>query len=161
MPAAVLIRTDYSASQLRRLASRDEAAPIGGMDRQTLRDWARRFNAEGPDGLKDIRSKGHPPRPTLGQLGRLRQDRRDRARDGAVRWRRIDLKVNPPVKTAGQRGLARLGVGSRDQALARAATSAVSHWASSASGSKSSPIHSVNSAWRSCLGSLKASSSSA
>ena len=32
--------------------SRTEAAKVGGMDRQTLRDWAHRFNDEGPDGLK-------------------------------------------------------------------------------------------------------------
>ena len=27
------------------------AAEIGGMQRQTLRDWVQRFNAEGPSGL--------------------------------------------------------------------------------------------------------------
>ena len=32
--------------------SRAEAAKVGGMDRQTLRDWAHRFNEEGPEGLK-------------------------------------------------------------------------------------------------------------
>ena len=93
MPAAVKIRTDYSALELRRLAagskhanqsrrllslaavldgmSRAEAARIGGMDRQTLRDWVHRFNADGPDGLKDIRSKGHPPRLSTEQLAAL------------------------------------------------------------------------------------------
>ena len=30
---------------------RGSAAKIGGMDRQTLRDWVHRFNASGPDGL--------------------------------------------------------------------------------------------------------------
>lgn len=30
---------------------RAEAASAGGMDRQTLKDWFRRFNAEGPEGL--------------------------------------------------------------------------------------------------------------
>jgi transposase len=29
-------------------ASREEAAKIGGMDRQTLRDWVIRFNEQGP-----------------------------------------------------------------------------------------------------------------
>ncbi len=84
MPSAVEIRKDYSAAELRRLAAgsknanqsrrllslaavldgmnREEAARIGGMDRQTLRDWVHRFNAEGPDGLKDIRAKGQPSR---------------------------------------------------------------------------------------------------
>ena len=49
-----------NAAQARRLlaiaavldgASREEAAKIGGMDRQTLRDWVIRFNEQGPDGL--------------------------------------------------------------------------------------------------------------
>jgi hypothetical protein len=30
--------------------SRKAAAEIGAMDRQTLRDWAHRFNAKGPRG---------------------------------------------------------------------------------------------------------------
>ena len=69
MPAAVRIRTDFSAHELRRLAagtknanqsrrllslaavldgmSRTEAARMGGMDRQTLRDWVHRYNAQG------------------------------------------------------------------------------------------------------------------
>ena len=61
MPAAVCLRTDFTAAELRRVAattrhanqsrrllslaavldgmSRADAARIGGMDRQTLRDW--------------------------------------------------------------------------------------------------------------------------
>jgi len=35
---------------------REQAARIGGMDRQTLRDWVHCFNQQGPDGLRDIRS---------------------------------------------------------------------------------------------------------
>jgi transposase len=117
MSAPVGIRTDYSAVELRRLAaaskhanqsrrllslaavldgmSREEAARVGGMDRQTLRDWVHRFNAAGPDGLKDIPSKGHPPRlkpEQLATLGAIVETGPDRARDGVVRWRRIDLK---------------------------------------------------------------------
>ena len=75
MPAAVRLRDDYSAEELRALAKRSkdahqsrrllslaairdgmdrgEAAKIGGMDRQPLRDWVHRFNAAGPDGLFD------------------------------------------------------------------------------------------------------------
>ena len=41
--------------------SRTEAAKVGGMDRQTLRDWAHRFNDEGPDGLKHRSGAGRPP----------------------------------------------------------------------------------------------------
>ena len=117
MPSAVGIRTDFSAAELRRLAasskhakqsrrllslaavldgmSREEAARIGGMDRQTLRDWVHRFNAEGPDGLKDIRSKGHRRRlapDQLTALAEIAETGPDRAKDGVVRWRRVDLK---------------------------------------------------------------------
>ena len=42
-------------------ASREEAATIGGMDRQTLRDWVIRFNEQGPDGLINIPSPGEYP----------------------------------------------------------------------------------------------------
>ena len=93
MAAAVKLRMDYSASDLRRLAAaskhanqsrrllslaavldgrdREQAAKIGGMDRQTLRDWVHRFNEQGPNGLCDIRSKGHPPRLSKAQLVEL------------------------------------------------------------------------------------------
>ena len=43
-------------------ASREGAAKIGGMDRQTLRDWVIRFNEQGPDGLINIPSPGVPPK---------------------------------------------------------------------------------------------------
>ena len=117
MAAAVALRTDFSAVALRRLAAatrhanqsrrllslaavldgmdRGEAARIGGMDRQTLRDWVHRFNAHGPDGLKDSWSKGNPPRLSVEQqaeLARLVETGPDRAVDGVVRWRRIDLQ---------------------------------------------------------------------
>lgn len=93
MPAAVKLRTDYAAFDLRRLAAgsrhanqsrrllllaavldgmdREQVVRIGGMDRQTLRDWVHRFNEGGPDGFKDIRSKGHPPRLSIDQLAAL------------------------------------------------------------------------------------------
>src|SRR5262249_26271323 len=85
MGAAVLLRTDFSACELRQLAkgaedgdqarrllalaavldgmSREAAAEIGAMDRQTLRDWAHRFNQKGPEGL--INGKAPGPRPKL------------------------------------------------------------------------------------------------
>src|SRR5215467_12022544 len=43
-------------------ASQEEAATIGGMDRQTLRDWVIRFNEQGADGLINIPSPGVPPK---------------------------------------------------------------------------------------------------
>ena len=75
--------------------SRTAAARIGGMDRQTLRDWVHRFNERGPDGLKDTWSKGHPSRLSpdhQAELAQLVETGPDRAVHGVVRWRRIDLK---------------------------------------------------------------------
>ncbi len=117
MPAAVRMRTDYSAGELRRLAAatknanqsrrllslaavldgmnRTGAARIGGMDRQTLRDWVHRFNEYGPEGLKDTWSKGNPPRLSPEQQAELAQiveTGPDRAVHGVVRWRRVDLQ---------------------------------------------------------------------
>ena len=70
-----ITRTEFSAEELRRKAGRvrdpnqsrrllalasildgafrDEAARNAGMDRQTLRDWVHRYNAEGVEGLLD------------------------------------------------------------------------------------------------------------
>jgi transposase len=117
MARAVSIRTDYTSAALRLLAknskdakqsrrllslaavldgmSREDAARIGGMDRQTLRDWVHRFNAEGPDGLKDHWNGGYDARLSAGQKAELAQiveTGPDPAVDGVVRWRRIDLK---------------------------------------------------------------------
>jgi hypothetical protein len=56
-------RRAKDAAQARRLlaiaavldgASPEDAAKIGGMDRQTLRDWAIRFNEQGPPCLINI-----------------------------------------------------------------------------------------------------------
>jgi transposase len=66
------------------------------MDRQTLRDWVHRFNAEGPEGLLDHRSEGPKPRLTPAQLAALAQiveTGPDPKTDGVVRWRRRDLKA--------------------------------------------------------------------
>ena len=79
------MRTDFSAGELRQLAkraedadqarrllslaavldgmSRKDAAEIGAMDRQTLCDWAHRFNEKGPAGL--INGKAPGPIPKL------------------------------------------------------------------------------------------------
>ena len=82
MGSSVPLRTDFGATrlrgfarkcgdnrQIRRLLSlaavydgmtRTEAAKVGGMDRQTLRDWVHRFNAQGPDGLTNKEGAGRP-----------------------------------------------------------------------------------------------------
>ena len=51
--------------------SRADAARVGGMDRQTLRDWVRRFNAGGPYGLRDSWSSGPRARLSPEQLAEL------------------------------------------------------------------------------------------
>ena len=67
MGQAIPVRTDYTAGEVRRLAQRAKDAAqarggqIGGMDRQTLRDWVIRFNEQGPDGLINIPSPAAPP----------------------------------------------------------------------------------------------------
>jgi transposase len=117
MASAVKLRTDFSAKELRRLAAvttnvnqsrrllslaavlggmnRTEAARIGGMDRQTLRDWVHRFNDHGLNGLKDNWSKGKPSRLSTEQraeVGELVETGPDPAAHGVVRWRRVDLQ---------------------------------------------------------------------
>jgi transposase len=117
MASALSLREDYSAAELRRLAAatrnanqsrrllslagvldgmnRMEAARIGGMDRQTLRDWVHRFNAHGPEGLLDSWSKGPEPRLSAEQraeIAELVETGPDRAVHGVVRWRRVDLQ---------------------------------------------------------------------
>ena len=76
--------------------SREEAAETCGMDRQTLRDWVHRFNADGLAGLADLpRQNGPKPRLSPEQeavvAGWVEQGP-DLARDGVVRWRCIDLQ---------------------------------------------------------------------
>eukprot|EP01036_Dinobryon_divergens_P000319 gene319-388_t len=117
MPKVVEIKQSHTPGELRRLAalgknanqsrrllsiaavldgmSRAEAAKIGGMDRQTRRDWAHRFNELGPDGLKDNRRPGNPRRLSKAQqqeLAALVETGPDRAVHGVVRWRRVDLQ---------------------------------------------------------------------
>ena len=116
MGTAISIRTDYSSQELRRLAarvkdagqvrrllaiaavlggaSREEAAKIGGMDRQTLRDWVIRFNQEGPAGLINKSSPGAPGKLTTEHktfLVRLVGEGPIPAVHGVVRWRACDL----------------------------------------------------------------------
>jgi transposase len=76
--------------------SREEAARHTGMDRQTLRDWVHRYNAQGLAGLCNRRHVGPKPRLTPEQMGELEtvvEQGPDPARDGVVRWRRVDLKA--------------------------------------------------------------------
>lgn len=116
MAAPVGLREDFSAAQVRACArsskdaaqvrrllaiatileggSRGDAARIGGVTLQIVRDWVLRFNAAGPDGLATRKAPG--PATIL-------DDRHRRALadiieagpipavHGVVRWRIIDL----------------------------------------------------------------------
>ena len=120
MGQAIAVRTDFTAVEVRRFAkrakdaaqarrllaiaavldgaSREDAATIGGMDRQTLRDWVIRFNEQGPDSLINIPSPGVPPK--LGKkhrafLLRLVEEGPIPAVHGVVRWRACDLIMIP------------------------------------------------------------------
>src|SRR3982751_6599076 len=107
-------------------SSREEAARAPGMDRQTLRDWVHRYNAEGLAGLRDRPRSGRKPRLTAEQEAELVtavERGPDPDRDGVVRWRRVDLRaliearfaVRLHERTVGKvlrrLGLARLPVG--------------------------------------------------
>ena len=116
MPAGVVLRSDWDAErvdavaaickdikQFHRLraiaavyrgATRASASKLGGMDRQTLRDWVHRFNADGPDGLFDHKARGKPPKLTEAQkaeLVEIVERGPDITNDGIVRWRCRDL----------------------------------------------------------------------
>lgn len=77
-------------------ARRHVAARQGGMDRQTLRDWVHRFNADGVEGLRD-RPGGHPVRRlTAEQEARVRAfvlSPPDPDKDRLVRWRCVDVQA--------------------------------------------------------------------
>ena len=65
------------------------------MDRQTLRDWVHRYNAEGLAGLSDRWKGVRVPRLAPAQMAELAawvEAGPDPARDGVVRWRRQDLQ---------------------------------------------------------------------
>ena len=116
MGRAIVVLTDYRSGDFRRIAqrvkkaaqarrllaiaamldgaARQEAAKIGGMDRQTLRDWVIRFNEQGADGLINIPSPGVPPKLDARHrafLARLVEDGPIPAVHGVVRWRACDL----------------------------------------------------------------------
>src|SRR5919112_4233358 len=96
-------RQTKDAAQARRLlalaaiydgASRTEAARIGGVTLQIVRDWVLRFNAEGPAGLVDRKAPGQAPRLNdshRAALAAVLESGPIPAIHGVVRWRLIDL----------------------------------------------------------------------
>jgi transposase len=74
--------------------SRSEAARLGGVGRQTLRDWVLSFNAVGPDGLLTGKALGNPPILNDVQrqaLAKIVETGPNPAIHGVVRWRLVDL----------------------------------------------------------------------
>lgn len=116
MGAAVPLRTDFDAARLRLLArkskdgpqarrllalaaiydgaSRNEAAKIGGVTVQIVRDWVVKFNAEGPERLIDREAPGQPSRLNTNHraaLAGMIESGPIPAAHGVVRWRLVDL----------------------------------------------------------------------
>ena len=76
--------------------SREEAARLSGMDRQTLRDWVHRYNADGVAGLSSRWGAGRPPALNDAQMEELRSlvlEGPDLERNKVVRWRCVDLRA--------------------------------------------------------------------
>ena len=75
---------------------RKTAAHSCGMDRQTLRDWVHRYNADGVAGLCDRGGGGAKPRLTPEQQAQFEawvEAGPDPEKDGVVRWRCADLQA--------------------------------------------------------------------
>ena len=76
-------------------ASRSEAAQLCGMERQTLRDWVHRYNAEGIAGLSSRTGSGRPCALSIEQMAQLKVlvvAGPDPSKHGVVRWRCADLR---------------------------------------------------------------------
>ena len=116
MAAPLRLRCDFDAARLRALAkrsrdpdqtrrllalaviyeggSRADAARIGAVGLQTVRDWVLRFNAEGPEGL--LTGKAPGARPLLDPeqrqaLERIIEEGPIPSIHSVVRWRLVDL----------------------------------------------------------------------
>ncbi len=116
MAAAIGLRGDFDAGALRRAAkrskdgpqarrllallaiyegaTRSEAAKIGGVTLQIVRDWVLKLNAHGPDGLIDRKTPGQAPRLNeehRAALAAIVESGPIPAFHGVVRWRIVDL----------------------------------------------------------------------
>jgi transposase len=116
MAAAIGVRGDFEAGALRAAAKRSkdgpqarrllalaaiydgarrsEAAKIGGVSLQIVRDWVLRFNAHGPDGLIDRKAPGQALRlkgEHRAALAAILESGPIPAVHGVVRWRIVDL----------------------------------------------------------------------
>ena len=133
--AVVITHMDHTATELRALAarcrdaaqtrrllaiamimegvSRLDAARQAGMDRQTLRDWAHRYNEAGPDGLISRKPPGAVAKLSQAQMAELRDlviAGPDPNTHKVIRWRCVDLReevsrrfsVSVPERTIGK-----------------------------------------------------------
>ena len=116
MSIPIPLRRDFDAPSLRRLArnskdanqarrllalaaiyaggTRSQAAEMGGVGLQIVRDWVVRFNADGPAGLLDRKAPGQPPLLKDAHrraLAELIEGGPIPAVHGVVRWRLVDL----------------------------------------------------------------------
>ena len=116
MAVPIALRGDFDGSGLRRLAkqskdaaqarrllalaeiynggSRTDAARIGSVTLQIVRDWVLRFNKLGPEGLINGKAPGNRPKLNEEQrraLARMVESGPIPAIHGAVRWRGKDL----------------------------------------------------------------------
>ena len=116
MGAAIALRDDYDGARLRALAKasrdagqtrrllslaviydggiRSDAAALGGVGLQTIRDWVLRFNAEGPQGLIERKPPGASAKLNDEQrraLSAIVESGPIPAVHGVVRWRLVDL----------------------------------------------------------------------
>ena len=100
-----LAKASKDSNQSRRLLAlaeiydggrRKDAARIGAVGLQVIRDWVLRFNAKGPAGLIDGKATGKPPKLNDAQrqaLARIAESGPIPAVHGVVRWRRKDLAL--------------------------------------------------------------------
>jgi transposase len=96
--------------------SRTKAARIGGMDRQTLRDWVHAHNERGFEGRIDAAS-GRPPKLSThhkAEINALIEKGPDPKTDGVVRWRRIVLARLAKERFGGEVGEDTIGRGLRE-----------------------------------------------
>lgn len=116
MGGPVRLREDFTAADVRRLAkrshcsdqtrrllalaeiydgrSRSDAARVGGVGLQTVRDWVLAFNAEGADGLLNGKAPGKLPLLDAARraaLASIIEAGPTPAIHGVVRWRLVDL----------------------------------------------------------------------
>ena len=149
MSIPIPLRTDFDAVALRRAAkatknaaqgrrllalaeiynggTRTDAARIGGVGLQTIRDWVLAFNQKGPDGLINGKAPGQPSKLNEDQrraLARMVEDGPITALHGVVRWRLKDLAwwVHEEFRKPGRdNGRARVAQARLPQAVGSAA----------------------------------------